>query len=167
MTDDKKTIEALPEIAPGKEDIASFRRSSRIEAPKQSKFNGLLVFTIVVMAILMGFGAVAFGFHEGAVVANGGIEVFVAGDVGAGAFVTLPDATGAVDKDFIEPALMGLVGFLIAEVPLAKNSGSIASRFQNLGKYRGIKRHALAFEDGVCDAILERMAARHESGAGG
>ena len=56
MTDDKKTIEALPEIAPAKEDIASFRRSSRIEAPKQSKFNGLLVFTIVVMAILMGFG---------------------------------------------------------------------------------------------------------------
>ena len=50
MTDDKKTIEALPEIAPGEEDIASFRRSSRIEAPKQSKFNGLLVFTIVVMA---------------------------------------------------------------------------------------------------------------------
>ena len=112
-------------------------------------------------------GAVAFGFHEGAVVANGGIEVFVAGDVGAGAFVTLPDASSTVDKDFIEPALMGLVGFLIAEVPLAKNSGSIASRFQNLGKYRGIKRHALAFENGVCDAILERMASRHESGAGG
>jgi hypothetical protein len=36
-----------------------------------------------------------------------------------------------------------------------------------LGKYRGIKRHALAFEDGVCDAILERMASCHESGSGG
>jgi hypothetical protein len=58
---------------------------------------------------------------------------------------------------------MGLVGFLIAEVPLAKNSGSIAGRFQNLGKYCGLKRHALAFEDGVCYAILERMAPRHES----
>ncbi len=56
MTDDKKTIETLPEIAPGKDDIASYRRSSRVEAPKQSNFNGLLVFTIVVMAILMGFG---------------------------------------------------------------------------------------------------------------
>ncbi len=56
MTDKKKTIEALPEIAPGKDDIASYRRSSRVEAPKQSNFNGLLVFTIVVMAILMGFG---------------------------------------------------------------------------------------------------------------
>lgn len=56
MTDKKKSLEALPEIAPGKDDIASYRRSSRVEAPKQSNFNGLLVFTIVVMAILMGFG---------------------------------------------------------------------------------------------------------------
>jgi chromosome segregation ATPase len=56
MTDKKKLAEALPEIAPGKDEIASYRRSSRVEAPKQSNFNGLLVFTIVVMAILMGFG---------------------------------------------------------------------------------------------------------------
>ena len=56
MIDKKKSLEALPEITPGKDEIASYRRSSRVEAPKQSNFNGLLVFTIVVMAILMGFG---------------------------------------------------------------------------------------------------------------
>ena len=56
MTEKKKSLDALPEIAPGKDDIASYRRSSRVEAPKQSNFNGMLVFTIVLMAILMGFG---------------------------------------------------------------------------------------------------------------
>ena len=54
-------------------------------------------------------GAVAFGFHEGAIVADSGIEVFVAGDVCAGAFVALPDTAGTVDKDFIESAFVGLV----------------------------------------------------------
>jgi len=56
MTDKKKSLDALPEIAPGKDEIASYRRSSRVEAPKQSNFNGLLVFAIVLMAILMVFG---------------------------------------------------------------------------------------------------------------
>ena len=111
--------------------------------------------------------AVAFSFHKGAVVADRGIKVFVSGDVGTGALVSLPDTSSTVDKDFIESALVGLVGFFITEMPLAENSGGVAGRFQNLGKYRGIKRHALAFEDGVCDAILKRMASRHESGTGG
>ena len=112
-------------------------------------------------------GAVAFGFYKGAVVADRRVKIFVAGDVGTGAIISLPDTSSTVDKDFIKSTLVRLVGFLIAEVPLTKNSGSIAGRFLNLGEYCCIKRHTLAFEDGVCDAIFERMAPRHESGSGG
>lgn len=52
MTDDK----IIPSIKPDQDDVASYRRSGRSEAPKQSNFNGLLVFVIVLMAIMMGIG---------------------------------------------------------------------------------------------------------------
>lgn len=74
-------------------------------------------------------GAVALGFHEGSVVTNGGVKVFVAGNVGAGAFVTLADPAGAVDENFIESPLVGLVGFFIAKVPFAEDTGGVASGF--------------------------------------
>lgn len=67
-------------------------------------------------------GAVAFGFYEGSVVADGGIKVFVAGNIGAGAFVALSDPAGAVDEDFIESTFVRLVGFLVAEMPLAEDA---------------------------------------------
>ena len=53
MSNDKDTI---PSIKPAQDEVASYRRSGRSEAPKQSNFNGLLVFVIVVMALMMGFG---------------------------------------------------------------------------------------------------------------
>lgn len=46
----------IPSIKPAQDEVASYRRSGRSEAPKQSNFNGLLVVVIVVMAIMMGFG---------------------------------------------------------------------------------------------------------------
>lgn len=52
MTDDK----IIPSIKPDQDEVASYRRSGRSEAPKQSNFNGLLVFVIVLMAIMMGVG---------------------------------------------------------------------------------------------------------------
>lgn len=52
MADNKN----IPSIKPDQDDVASYRRSGRSEAPKQSNFNGLLVFVIVLMAIMMGIG---------------------------------------------------------------------------------------------------------------
>ncbi len=46
----------IPSIKPEQDEVASYRRSGRSEAPKQSNFNGLLVFVIVLMAIMMGIG---------------------------------------------------------------------------------------------------------------
>jgi uncharacterized protein HemX len=53
MSDQKENI---PSIKPAQDEVASYRRSGRSEAPKQSNFNGLLVFVIVLMAIMMGIG---------------------------------------------------------------------------------------------------------------
>ena len=46
----------IPSIKPDKDEVASYRSSARSAAPRQSNFNGLLVFVIVLMAIIMGIG---------------------------------------------------------------------------------------------------------------
>ena len=46
----------IPTIKPDQDEVASYRSSARSAAPKQSNFNGLLVFVIVLMAIMMGVG---------------------------------------------------------------------------------------------------------------
>lgn len=56
MTDDNKNLDDLPSITPDAEDVSSYRRGSRTEAPKQSNFNGILMFVIVIMVLVMGFG---------------------------------------------------------------------------------------------------------------
>ena len=53
MTENKKTI---PSIKPDQADVASYRRNARVDPPKQSNFNGFLVFVIPLMAIIMGVG---------------------------------------------------------------------------------------------------------------
>lgn len=47
---------AIPSIKPAQDEVASYRRSGMSKAPRQSNFNGLLVFVIVLMAIMMGIG---------------------------------------------------------------------------------------------------------------
>jgi len=56
MTDDLKKIDDLPSITPDAEDVSSYRRGARTEAPKQSNFNGILMFVIALMVGVMGFG---------------------------------------------------------------------------------------------------------------
>lgn len=46
----------IPSIKPDQDEVASYRSSARSAAPRQSNFNGLLVFVIVLMAIVMGIG---------------------------------------------------------------------------------------------------------------
>lgn len=53
MADERKII---PSIKPEQDEVASFRRSGRSDSPRQSNFNGLLVFVILLMVIMMGIG---------------------------------------------------------------------------------------------------------------
>ena len=55
MNDKSKRVE-IPSIKPARDQVASYRRGGRTEAPKQSNFNGMLVFSLVLMAIMMGVG---------------------------------------------------------------------------------------------------------------
>ena len=48
--------EIIPSIKPERDEVASYRRSSRSESPRQSNFNGLLLFVIALMAVTMGVG---------------------------------------------------------------------------------------------------------------
>jgi len=116
-------------------------------------------------------GAVAFGFNKGAVMANGGVEVFVAGCISAGAWVGLPNAASAVYKGFVEAALVRLVGFLVSEVPFAENTALVIGFGQDLRKDGGVESHAFTLKNGMCYSIFERMSPGHECctgrGAGG
>lgn len=56
---DKSRDQELPAIKPSQDEVASYRRSGRSDAPRQSNFNGVLVFVIVLMAIMMGVGGFA------------------------------------------------------------------------------------------------------------
>ena len=84
-------------------------------------------------------GAVALGLLEGAVVEDGGVEVGVVGGVAAGAGVGLADAARAVDEDLVEAAVLGLIGGLVAEVPLAEDAGGVAGGLEVLGERGGVE----------------------------
>jgi chromosome segregation ATPase len=52
--DNGKDLDDIPVIAPGKDEQDSRRRT--LAAPRQSNFRGLLVFSLVVMAVMLGIG---------------------------------------------------------------------------------------------------------------
>ncbi len=56
MTLEKDDLDALGAIRPARDEVSSYRRSNRSDVPGQSNFNGILVFVIVVLAIMMAIG---------------------------------------------------------------------------------------------------------------
>ena len=56
MSEKSRDFDGIPAIKPEQDEVASYRRSGRTEAPRQSNFNGILVFVIVLMAIMMAIG---------------------------------------------------------------------------------------------------------------
>ena len=49
-------LNELPSIRTYSDDRSTYRRSNRAEIPKQSNFNGILVFIIFLMVVVMGVG---------------------------------------------------------------------------------------------------------------
>jgi hypothetical protein len=77
----------------------------------------------------------------------------------------LPDASGTVDEDLVETALVGLVGIFITEMPFAKDPSRVSRRSEDLREDGRIEGHPLSLEDGVGDPVLHRVTTRHEGGA--
>ena len=77
-------------------------------------------------------GTVALGFHEGAIVSNDRVEVFVSGNIGAGAAVALSDPAGPVYEGLIKSPLVRLVGIFIAKMPFPENARGVSRLLQNL-----------------------------------
>lgn len=59
MSERPRDFNHIPAIKPAQDEVASYRRSGRSETSGQSNFNGVLVFVIVLMAIMMGIGGFA------------------------------------------------------------------------------------------------------------
>lgn len=59
MSEKSRDFDGILAIKPAQDEVASRRRSGRPEAPRQSNFNGILVFVIVLMAIMMAIGGFA------------------------------------------------------------------------------------------------------------
>lgn len=58
MSNSHDTLDNIPSIKPAQDEVTSYRRNQerRPDAPQQSSFNGILVFVIVVLAVMMGLG---------------------------------------------------------------------------------------------------------------
>jgi methyl-accepting chemotaxis protein len=56
MPDKKVELDGIGAIRPARDEVSSYRRSNRADAPAKSNFNGILVFVIVVLALMMGLG---------------------------------------------------------------------------------------------------------------
>ena len=58
-----KDVEAINSLKPARDEVASYRRNqsrgSKVSTPRQSSFNGILVFVFILMTILMGIGGYA------------------------------------------------------------------------------------------------------------
>ena len=106
-------------------------------------------------------------FHERTVVAKYRIEVFVARSVRATTVIYLPDASRAVDERLVETAVVRLIGFFVAKVPLTKDPRRVARRLQHLRQRGSVERHAFALENRVRHPVLHRMPPRHQRGTRG
>ena len=105
-------------------------------------------------------GTVTFRFHEFPIVPKRGIDVRIARRV-----TRLPDATAAVNVDFIETTTLGAIFLFIAKMPFAENASRVTSRLEHLWESKGRQRHPFAATDGVGDAVAEFMASAHQRAA--
>ncbi len=110
-------------------------------------------------------GAIARSLHELAVMQDGRAVIGISRDVAAASRITLANATGAMDEDFVEAALVRLILGFVAEVPLAKDASAITGLLQLLGQCGRAQGHSFALQDGVRDAILEFMPSGQQRAA--
>ncbi len=136
--------ESIPSIKPEQDEVASYRSSGRSAAPKQSNFNGLLVFVIVLMAIMMGFGG--YTLFEVQKKLDQSNELLAQGQenireldsrlaaTGTDVSKTLQDLKEQVSTNFSEIDKLWAVSYRQNRPDIQKNLRAIAALEDNLGK---------------------------------
>ena len=136
--------ESIPSIKPEQDEVASYRSSGRSAAPKQSNFNGLLVFVIVLMAIMMGFGG--YTLFEVQKKLDQSNELLAQGQenireldsrlaaTGTDVSKTLQDLKEQVSTNFSEIDKLWAVSYRQNRPEIQKNVRAIAALEDNLGK---------------------------------
>ena len=136
--------ESIPSIKPEQDEVASYRSSGRSAAPKQSNFNGLLVFVIVLMAIMMGFGG--YTLYEVQKKLDQSNELLAQGQenireldsrlaaTGTDVSKTLQDLKEQVSTNFSEIDKLWAVSYRQNRPDIQKNVRAITALEDNLGK---------------------------------
>ncbi|MEK9871474.1 MAG: hypothetical protein VW831_17255 [Gammaproteobacteria bacterium] len=136
--------ESIPSIKPEQDEVASYRSSGRSAAPKQSNFNGLLVFVIVLMAIMMGFGG--YTLFEVQKKLDQSNELLAQGQenireldsrlaaTGTDVSKTLQDLKEQVSTNFSEIDKLWAVSYRQNRPDIQKNVRAITALEDNLGK---------------------------------
>ena len=135
--------EQIPSIKPDQDEVASYRSSTRSAAPKQSNFNGLLVFVIVLMAIMMGIGG--YTLFEVQKKLDQSNELLAQGQenireldsrlaaTGTDVSKTLQDVKAQVNTNFSEIDKLWAVSYRQNKPDIQKNVRAIAAMKQDLG----------------------------------
>jgi len=134
----------IPSIKPDQDEVASYRSSARSAAPKQSNFNGLLVFVIVLMAIIMGIGGYTLFEvqnkldRSNKLLAQGQENIAELDSqlaaTGTDVSKTLQDIKAQVSTNFSEIDKLWAVSFRQNKPDIQQNVRSIASLKDDLGK---------------------------------
>ena len=70
-----------------------------------------------------------------------------------------------MNEGFVKSASMRLIGLFITQMPFAEDARCVAGRLEHLWQNGSFERHALAFQDRMGDAVLQRMPPGHDGAA--
>lgn len=112
-------------------------------------------------------GAVSLGLYKAIVVFDDRIEITGSGSVALAASIVLTNTAGPMDKNFIKPAVLRLIGIFITQMPFTKNAGGVTGRFEDLCNGGGFERHPITLENRMCHPIFKGCPPRHQSGPSG
>ena len=136
--------DTIPSIKPDQDEVASYRSSARSAAPRQSNFNGLLVFVIVLMAIIMGIGGYTLFEvqkkldRSNALLAQGQMNIAELDSrlaaTGTDVSQTLQDLKDQVATNFSEIDKLWAVSYRQNKPDIQKNARSIKTLKDDLGQ---------------------------------
>ena len=162
----------IPSIKPDQDEVASYRSSARSAAPRQSNFNGLLVFVIFLMAIIMGIGGYTLFEVQNKLVRSNqllaqGQENIAELDsrlaaTGTDVSKTLQDLKAQLSTNFSEIDKLWAVSYRQNKPDIQKNVRSIASLKDDLGQRVTSMSGSLQQMTTQYQAILDELSGLRE-----